>query len=105
MLNKKKASIEKFLSYLKETGAAGAPVVRAELILLYDKDVAAQITNEVRGNAANEHILDVAQAALAANDQIGIERLDELLVQSLGNATGFHDDANRGDVGVVAGGF
>lgn len=52
--------IEKILEYLKETGASGAPVVCAELVLLHDKDVAAQIADEVRGNAADEHILDVA---------------------------------------------
>ena len=40
--------IEKILRYLKETGASGAPVVRAELVLLHDKNVAAQIADEVR---------------------------------------------------------
>lgn len=56
----KELSIGKILRYLKETGASGAPVVRAELVLLHDKDVAAQIADEVCGNAADEHIFDVA---------------------------------------------
>ena len=44
----------------------------ARLVLLDHQHIAADVADEVRGNAAHEHVLDVAQAALAADDQVGL---------------------------------
>ena len=72
------------------------------LVLLDYQHVAADVADEVRGNAAHEHVLDVAQAALAADDQVGLGGLDELLLQRVGDAAGTDDQLYGGDVGVVA---
>ena len=66
-----------------------------------DMDVAANSANEVLRDAADEGVLHIGQAALAADDEIGIERLDELLGQRVGDAAGANLQIDRFDVGIV----
>lgn len=49
---------------------------RNYLILLYNKNVAAKVPDQIGGNAANEYVGDVRKTALTADNQLGLERLD-----------------------------
>ena len=64
-------------------------------------DVAADSADEILRDAADEGVLHIGQAALAADDKVGLERLDELLGQRIGDAAGAHLKIDRLDIGVL----
>ena len=51
-------------------------------------NVAADSANEILRDAADKGVLHIGQAALAADDKVGLEGLDELLGQRVGDAAG-----------------
>ena len=64
-------------------------------------NVAADSADEILRDAADKGVLHIGQAALAADDKVGLEGLDELLGQRVGDAAGAHLKIDRLDIGVL----
>lgn len=64
-------------------------------------NVAADSADEILRDAADKGVLHIGQAALAADDKVGLERLDELLGQRVGDAAGAHLQIDRLDIGAL----
>ena len=64
-------------------------------------NVAANSADEILRDAADEGVLHIGQAALATDDKVGLEGLDELLGQRVSDAASTHLQIDRFDVGVL----
>ena len=76
---------------------------RNRLILLYNKNVAAKVPDQISGNAANEYVGDVRKTALTADNQLGLERLDHQVMDGFLNATNLNDNLYGRDVWIFLG--
>lgn len=64
-------------------------------------NVAADSADEILRDAADKGVLHIGQATLAADDKVGLEGLDELLGQRVGDTAGAHLKIDRLDIGVL----
>ena len=73
------------------------------LALLDDQDVAVGVAQQERRDGAEQRVLDGGQAAGTAEDQVGLDDVEHLVLQGLADATGANHNVDGGDGGVGLG--